>query len=353
MEPRMKSGVGVGFLYAYVHFVTEVVCFYALNACFGSGAGLWIAFLIYDLLAFVPQAPLGYLADKRQSIPFGLIGLVLLAAGLSLFYVTSVPYLPLVVLCLGNCCTHISGAEATLRTANGKLAPSAIFVAGGSFGVITGKLLYLANVPFWALILLCLSAVVFVLYGDSFRTEANARSIIACKAFSYHRKTIGAAAVIVLCVFVVAVRGYMGYGIPTSWKKTLLETVLFFCAMGLGKGLGGVLADRFGVRRTAIASTVLALPFLLMGDQLILVSLIGVLLFSMTMSITLAVLVSVLPRHPGLAFGLTTIGLFCGTAPIFFFRFTTVFANSVLIAILTVVCVVALFCAIGKDKEHG
>lgn len=158
---------------------------------------------------------------------------------------------------------------------------------------------------------------------------------------------------IVLCVFVVAVRGYMGYGIPTSWKKTLLETVLFFCAMGLGKGLGGVLADRFGVRRTAIASTVLALPFLLAGDQLILVSLIGVLLFSMTMSITLAVLVSVLPRHPGLAFGLTTIGLFCGTAPIFFFRFTTVFANSVLIAILTVVCVVALFCAIGKDKEHG
>ena len=39
------------------------------------------------------------------------------------------------------------------------------------------------------------------------------------------------------------------------------------------------------------------------------VSLIGVAMFSMTMSITLAILVSVLKKKPGLAFGLTTIGL--------------------------------------------
>ena len=71
-----------------------------------------------------------------------------------------------------------------------------------------------------------------------------------------------------------------------------------------------------------MVSAAAALPFLFLGDNLMLVSLIGVMFFSMTMSITLALLVSVLQKTPGLAFGFTTIGLFLGTAPIFFFKFT-------------------------------
>ena len=56
----------------------------------------------------------------------------------------------------------------------------------------------------------------------------------------------------------------------------------------------------------------LALPFLLFGDRYMLISLIGVMFFSMTMSVTLAVLVSVLPDAPGLAFGLTASALWPG-----------------------------------------
>ena len=64
------------------------------------------------------------------------------------------------------------------------------------------------------------------------------------------------------------------------------------------------------MRKTAIISTLCALPFLIIGDNLMLVSIIGVMFFSMTMSITLGLLASVLKQTPGLAFGLTTIGLF-------------------------------------------
>ena len=77
-------------------------------------------------------------------------------------------------------------------------------------------------------------------------------------------------------------------------------------------------------------------------------------IFSMTMSITLALLVSVLKNAPGLAFGLTTIGLFLGTVPIFFFKFTTVTANCLLIAVLSAVCVAVLQIIIRKDEnKHG
>jgi hypothetical protein len=58
--------------------------------------------------------------------------------------------------------------------------------------------------------------------------------------------------------------------------------------MGFGKALGGIISDLIGVRKTAIISTVGALPFLLFGDNYMIISLLGVLMFSMTMSITLA-----------------------------------------------------------------
>ena len=81
-------------------------------------------------------------------------------------------------------------------------------------------------------------------------------------------------------------------------------------------------------------------------------SLLGVMFFSMTMSVTLALLVSVLPKNPGLAFGLTTIGLFLGTAPTFFFKLGNFFSNCLVILILTVVCVVIFSFVIRKDEKN-
>lgn len=73
-------------------------------------------------------------------------------------------------------------------------------------------------------------------------------------------------------------------------------------------------------------------------------------MFSMTMSITLGLLVSVLKDTPGLAFGLTTIGLFLGTAPIFFIKLTTTLANCIVITILTILCVFIVMKIIRKDE---
>lgn len=347
------TNLGAGFLYFYVHFVTEVICFFMLGRYTGDFAHLWLFALVYDMLAFVPQAVIGYVSDKHQRIPFGLIGLFLLAAALCLNQLPVVPYISLVVLCLGNACTHVNGAEVTLSSSHGHLSHCAIFVSGGSFGVITGKLLSGTVLPFWILILLAATAVPFVIYAQYYLRRANAEYVSPCKAFSYQNKAVNGAVLILLVVFIIIVRGYMGYGIPTSWNKTVLQTVLLFCTMGVGKAMGGVLADLFGVRKIALLSASLALPFLMLGDQYIAVSLIGVMLFSMTMSITLALLVSVLPGTPGLAFGLTTIGLFLGTAPVFFFKFTTLISNCVMIAVLTALCLAVMLLVIRKDgKKH-
>ncbi|MBR3415585.1 MAG: hypothetical protein IKH09_02655 [Clostridia bacterium] len=348
---RKIAGAGVGFLYFYVHFVTEVICFFVLGKLVGTNLDLWVLYLFYDMLAFVPQGIVGYVSDRFPKIPFGIIGLVLLAAALPLQRFVPFPYASLVVLCLGNACTHIDGAEATLRVSHGSLSPSAIFVAGGSFGVVTGQLLAQNAFPRWILIPLAATAIPFSILGGMMRRDADKASPVPCAGFNYARKSVGAVFLILAVVFIIATRGYMGYGIPTSWKKTAWQTVLLFAAMGFGKALGGVFSDLFGARRVAFFSAAAALPFLLFGDDLIVVSLIGVMFFSMTMSVTLAVLVSVLKKTPGLAFGLTTIGLFVGSAPVFFIRFTSFAANCILIAVLTCICLLLTVTVMRKDTD--
>lgn len=79
------------------------------------------------------------------------------------------------------------------------------------------------------------------------------------------------------------------------------------------------------------------------------ISLIGVMFFSMTMAVTLGILVSVLQKTPGLAFGFTTIGLFLGTAPIFFFKILDSRINIIMIVGLSLICTFLLLKMLKKE----
>ncbi len=341
----MKKNI-TGYLYFYVHFIVEIVCFFLLSRVNSNSNIVWLIPFIYDGVAFVPQSLIGYVSDKYPKINMGIIGVILLLITYILYGLTEVNiYLILIILCLGNAFLHIAGAENTLKTSNGKLAPSAIFVAGGSFGVITGRVLAKTSISPLIFLLPILSLIPFVLFADSYK---NNRS--NCKKYNYVRKDISPYLVVLIAFIVVIVRGYLGYGIPTSWNKTVVENVIFFCTMGVGKALGGILSDQLGIRKVAILSTLLAIPFLCFGDNIMIVSIIGVMFFSMTMSITLAILVSVLKKTPGLAFGVTTIGLFLGTAPIFFIKLTQTI-NIVLIIVISIMCSIALGWVLKEDNN--
>lgn len=332
----MAPNIGAGYLYFYIHFITEVVCFYLLTTIFNQSSFIWLLALFYDALAFVPQSLIGYFSDKHPHIPLGIIGTILLTLSLLLCPFNINKYIIIGILCLGNCCLHINGAEVTIRSSNGKLSSSAIFVAGGSFGVITGKLLATTNISIYLIALLSITMLPFIILAEEYRFKTNPEN--TCSNYNYNSLKLSSSLIIILTLIIIITRGYMGYGIPTSWNKTTFETIMLYCAMGLGKALGGIISDLTSARKTAIISTIIALPFLCLGDNNMLISLIGVTAFSMTMSITLGLLVSVLKNTPGLAFGLTTIGLFLGTLPIYFIKLTTTLTNIIIITVLSLIC---------------
>lgn len=341
-----SKNIACGYLYFYVHFAIEVACFYFLSVVTKGSPIVWLIPLVYDGLAFVPQSVIGYFNDKHPKINLSLIGVIFTIIAYAIYFCTSLNiFVSLIILCLGNALIHVGGAENTLKNSYGKLSHSAIFVAGGSFGVITGKLLANSSLPFWSIFLLMLTTIPFILLADTYNSEES-----NCDRFNYANKKFNPMIIIFLAVFVVIVRGYIGYGIPTSWNKTILQHVALFFIMGFGKALGGILSDAYGIRKVAFLSTVLAIPFLCFGDNLMIISLIGVMFFSMTMSITLAILASVLKKAPGLAFGLTTIGLFLGTAPIFFVNISDISINIGMIVAMSLLCTFILLKILDKEE---
>lgn len=338
-----KNRTYAGILYFVIHFLIEVASFYILSFYMGTPAAVAAA-LVYDYLAFVPQGIYGWLSDLFPKFNFGILGAVLSLAALLMFRLRWNWLAVTLVIALGNGMIHIQGAEVTLHSSGGKMTPAALFVAGGSFGLITGKLMS-GRIPVWPVMLLTLLIPVLILLAQRYRGEG------AVQGFAYAAPGIGKKLLVGLAVFVVVVRAYMGYGIPTTWNQTVIQNVALYVCMGTGKALGGVLIDKIGIRGTAAISTLGALPFLLFGDQNMVVSLVGVLLFSMTMAVTLALIVSRMPESCGVAFGFTTLGLFLGTLPIFFFRITSVVVNCAVITVLSIACFLILEKICAKENK--
>ena len=120
--------------------------------------------------------------------------------------------------------------------------------------------------------------------------------------------------------------------------------------MGIGKALGGFVSDKVGAKKTGIITTLLCIPFLIFGENIMSISIIGVFLFSMTMSITFGMILSVIKNNPGVAFGFTTIGLFLGITPVFLFKISKEI-NIILIIVLSIISAIGFYCTMRKDVK--
>lgn len=336
----------IGILYFFIHFIIEITSFYIITTYTSSNL-VWMLALLYDFLAFVPQGLFGYLKDRGVNLNFSLVGLVLSTLALILLYFKLNPIIVVLVISIGNCLIHVEGAEEALRSSGGKMTPSALFVSGGSFGLITGKLLSKYNVNVLYIIIINLLMIIPLILTRKYKYLIDNKNL---EKYNYANKSINYKIIIFYATLVVIIRSYMGYGIPTSWNKTVLQTIMLFCFMGTGKALGGILIDHIGIRKTAFISTLGSLPFLIFGNNLMFVSLIGIMFFSMTMAITLGLIVSVIKKYPGIAFGFTTLGLFLGTLPIFFYRVDSFIVNSIIVTTLTLVCVIILSVICRKEN---
>lgn len=317
----------------------EIVCFYFIFNMFknDSASLVWIWSLSYDFLAFVPQFIFGYMYDNFTKIKLEYIAVLLFIVSI-ITGTLKFKVITLLAISIGNAILHETCAIITTSISNGKLSCSAIFVGFGSFGVVIGQTLGILKISqLWMIIpIIIIFSILFVTRKYLYKENRN------FPKFNLVKENFNSNLLIVIVLIIVMSRSFIGYAVPISWKKELWQTFLLFFTMGLGKILGGILSDKFGAKKIGIFTTLACIPFLIIGDKIMILSIIGVFLFSMTMSITFGMLLDKFNKYPGLCFGITTVGLFLGVVPIFLYNFNTIL-NVMLIIVLSIICSISFY----------
>ena len=322
-----------GLVFFVFHLCIEVVSYALFYSRFQSHI-VTFAVIVYDFFAFCPQLLIGDFYNRSKKINIGLIGAVLFVTAilLSKFQNINIYIFSIFILAIGNAFLHVCGAIAVAAVSKKNIFPSSLFVAGGTFGIIIGR--YLANAKvdtFYLFIPILILVLISVLTAKSWcKSEVEYIDVdIVNQKYSH-------LVILLIALTVVMVRSYIGFVIPMNWKNEFYHSILLFTSLGIGKAVGGLLCDKFGYRLVATISTLLCVPFIIIGKDFMVASLFGMLLFSMTMSITYAMALSVIKNNPGVAFGITTIGLFLGVLPIFIIRFDA-FTSMVIVVALSLV----------------
>lgn len=294
-------------------------------------------YLIYNFIAFALQVPIGYLADqsKISNTYFAIFGTIAVALGVAFPYFA---WVKLIMCALGNAFFHIGGGIDSLINANGRYARSGIFISFGAIGVTIGTLTGKHNLlPAWFLItILIICAALQLMY-----CKADNRSKVA--RFNLKPAIINRADIVIyICMISIIIRALVGSYTPITWRTSYILTLLPTLCVFVGKFSGGLLADKFGAKNVTVISLVIAAPLLAFYNSNIILCCIGLLLFNITTSITLCIIVSKLPNNPGLGFGLTTLALFIGTAFCFFFIMSSSL-RPILLITFTIISAISIY----------
>ena len=292
-------------LYAAAHFLVDFTCALFVFR-FARRSPQWLtAVLLYNFCAFALQAPLGLLADRLGHGRAIAAGGCLLIAASALLRQAPVP------LCLaagvGNALFHIGAGRDVLCESRGRAGMLGVFVSPGALGLFLGQTLSGSLPVVWpAALLLCLCA---------------AGMLLLCPALPggklslrFREGDTAPLPVLSLLFLVVCLRSWGGFLFQFDWKQGVWLWVSVLC-VALGKAAGGLAADRLGPARTAWLSLLMAaLLFPVSAHPL--AGCLAVLLFNMTMPLTLRLAADRLPGAPGFSFGLMTLALFLGFLPV-------------------------------------
>ncbi len=298
------------FSYSTAHFIVDFACAFLMFSSIAETPEWYVCVLLYNFCAFAMQMPLGALADAcNKNFLFAAAGCLLVAAA---FGFTRLPYAAAVIAGIGNGMFHIGGGVDVLNISEKKSSALGIFVSPGAFGIYFGTILGKAgglSLPFVLSALLL--AVAFIFF--SHRAQGGKYPLNA--EFSLQSAASAPAIIGAFCLFlVVCLRSHVGLTLQFPWKSSGYWGLALICAVVFGKMAGGFAADRFGLLRTSAFSLGAAAVLFLFPDIPV-VGVLSLLLFNMTMPITLWAMAKIFPSAKGFSFGLLTFGLFIGFLP--------------------------------------
>ncbi len=325
-------------VYCAAHFIVDFCCALFMFSLLRSENYWMSAVLIYNFCAFALQMPFGLLADRlSRNALVAAAGCILVA----LSPMFSAGIITAAVMGIGNALFHVGGGVDVLNLSDSKCSPLGLFVSPGALGLCLGGMLRGVFPLHAACILLAAIAVIIVTLSHrkgSFTENLPLKLNIPSKAAIFS----------LICLFaVVCLRSFAGMSFSFGWKTSIPALVTVGC-VALGKALGGFAADAMGSRIASIISLSLCAVLFVFSENPI-CGLAALLLFNMTMPITLWETAKLFPNARGFSFGLLTFALFIGFLPTYF---GTPALTAVFSAATAFVSMLLLLCGIRKGQKN-
>lgn len=294
--------------HAAAHFAVDFSCFFALWDSTLRGENAAFMVLLYNALAFALQAPLGALCDRLDDArPFTVLGCGLVAWGV---LACAFPLPSVILLGLGNALFHVGGAVTSLRHCPGDAFSAGAYVAPGALGVALGTLCGKGMLisPFSAVLLLvaCIGSIWFCGMGAP-------RACVPNRTPS-PMEHLGIAA-IMLCLVSIGIRSFTGFAVTTLSGAPVFVLLGAFASC-LGKFSGGIFAKKIPWRVIGLLGVGIG-GLMMAFFPASYTTYAGVFLFNLAMPLTLSAVMAAMPEAMGFGFGLTTLFLFLGCAPLY------------------------------------
>ena len=346
LEEKMNKKIML--IYSIIHFVVDFSCAILVSnvvtpKLMGSFS-LFLAIIAYNFFAFAVQLPIGILADKiNKNAICSALGciLIIVAFGISKFGIIAC-----VIAGIGNAMFHVGGGIDVLNISNKKATLSGIFVSAGALGIFLGSNATNINfnINYFTIFILLLSTISLIwLYTQTKNNLNNEKVIIP----NINKKELF---VIVCLIITVCIRSYVGLILSFSWKSNYILALLFIFGVILGKMLGGILGDKYGFIKVSICSLGISAILYMGAFYSSICGILAVLLFNMTMPITLTSLANIFNNNKGLAFGLLTFALFLGAVPVLF-GYTNALFNPIGLFMITIFSAIILFMGLKGYNE--
>lgn len=309
---RLKIKV-VG-LYSFVHAVVDFSCAFILLGIltkfqiFSYNIAM-ISVILYNFLAFVLQFPVGMIADKwNKNRYISIIGcsLVIIGLLLSLFTTNWLALLSVLFFGLGNAFFHIGGGVDVLNISEGKASLPGIYVSTGALGLFLGGYLEYSILSLSFVFSLLMLSIILLLLLNEFVDLPNNLS------FEWKKPKINGKLVLLFFFLAVCLRSFTGFAVSFDWKSGFWIGLLSTCCVVGGKMLGGIIGDKLGWGKVSNLSLLVVSVLFIFAPTNMFCGLLSLLLFNMTMPLTLTALSNTFPNSKGMMFGLTTVALFVG-----------------------------------------
>ena len=338
-------------LWGLLHGVNDFVAGYMLaNFAFNHNySDSFTMLVVYAILGFGGQLPVGFLFDKQKQVkPFASISILLLLFSTAFYFID--PSVAIILTGFAGAGIHVTGGAICLQLSNEKSGPLGLFTAPGVLGLTLGGILGSMSSSY---LLIALVAIVII------ATLIFKQGLPAYQAQNKNGSQLDGHDWIMLGILLIMCFRSFIFDIVNNVSLHFEHGILVLGISAFsGKIIGGFLADKIGWKKFVYITLPLAFIFLNFGKENIYALAFGIACLQSSVPLTLLLMSRSLPMFPatatalslGTSVALAGLPLYMGSNKINFNKGV----SSDMIWLLVFISMIAIWLAISlvrKQKE--